>query len=567
MAPDSRFLCLLLILQVKASPPCAKEGVIYKDPEVSDVGPNGAWVLDADQCQNSCETRPSCSYFSFVPSNLPGAGECWLLGKNAKAEERKGVISGPQVCAEAHPTGVPKVPEAFSVFQANPKPRKKRKLQPRQELLRHPRHRPKMTREKMARSLNTPKNSLATITERQTMVAMEIIRLRWTSVETVAHTVLRTGSRMQVEATFVSQATLEACAAKLTGDHSHRMLVRSSAATWQNAVVETCVTGSTVGLLQIAVDETHAKTPPGRRTPGIGAVQGLEVDSSNAEVLTTWLVDRKQPDASWEPRTLTLPKKPLSEQEELLRIQRIWKDKIPAAEIFKIHVVEPLIKDYPGRPSLHVLVESNPLESSDRAPVLMEVKGPSDVGHWRAGFVQTPATLDTMKADTGHLPDGALVTVYDQQLEDGTSKTVMPGDLITIVEPPNAKDAFSSSWTTGHEKEGDISERFTEKMMEWGHKLTVLEKKILKVITDSAPPKQQSNQDGEDSGFKKVLPCVSDSAHQCPQDWASGASGGYFCHSNSGCRAADHGPFPRNALLAKSLWQAVAMWQCLSIVC
>lgn len=75
------------------------------------------------------------------------------------------------------------------------------------------------------------------------------------------------------------------------------LLCRSSAATWQNAVVETCVTGSTVpkacqvptpisqqasfslsevGLLQIAVDETHAKTPPGRRTPGIGAVQGLE---------------------------------------------------------------------------------------------------------------------------------------------------------------------------------------------------------------------------------------------------------------------------------------------------
>lgn len=34
--------------------------------------------------------------------------------------------------------------------------------------------------------------------------------------------------------------------------------------------------------------------------------------------------------------------------------------------------------------------------------------------------------------------------------------------------------------------------------MEWGHKLTVLEKKILKVITDSAPPKQQSNQAGKD---------------------------------------------------------------------
>lgn len=30
----------------------------------------------------------------------------------------------------------------------------------------------------------------------------------------------------------------------------------------------------------------------------------------------------------------------------------------------------------------------------------------------------------------------------------------------------------------------------------------------------------------------------------CPKDWAYGASGGYFCEENKGCRPADQGPFP-----------------------
>lgn len=100
MAPESRFLCLLLALQAAAKLPCSEQGIFYKDPEVLGAAPNGAWVLDAPQCRSSCVASPTCVFFSFVPSNLPGAGECWLLGQKAKAEKREGVISGRKVCSK-----------------------------------------------------------------------------------------------------------------------------------------------------------------------------------------------------------------------------------------------------------------------------------------------------------------------------------------------------------------------------------------------------------------------------------------------------------------------------------
>ena len=148
---------------------------------------------------------------------------------------------------------------------------------------------------------------------------------------------------------------------------------------------------------------------------------------SKADVLMTWLVDSAEPEKTWKPRKLVLPEDP-SEEKELELIQELWKDEIPPSDIFKIHVVRPMVTEYPGT-SLHILVEKNPLKkSADLEAVLLQVEElDSDVVHWQAKILRSPVTFDSLKAT-----DGDRIVVNGEKLQG--EGDLRPGDLIKVKE-------------------------------------------------------------------------------------------------------------------------------------
>lgn len=136
-------------------------------------------------------------------------------------------------------------------------------------------------------------------------------------------------------------------------------------------------------------------------------------------------MDSAEPEKTWKPRKLVLPEEP-SEEKELGLIQELWKEEIPPSDIFKIHVVRPMVTDYPGT-SLHILVEKNPLKkAADLQAVLLQVEEPdSDVVHWQAKILSSPVTFDSLKAK-----EGDRIVVNNKKLQG--EGDLRPGDLIKV---------------------------------------------------------------------------------------------------------------------------------------
>ena len=131
---------------------------------------------------------------------------------------------------------------------------------------------------------------------------------------------------------------------------------------------------------------------------------------------------------------MTLPHKKVSEDERYKMIKAMWKDEVKANETVELHVVEPSVDAYPGPPSLHVLVERNPLEShEERAAVLLEVKNrKSDVVHWRTRFVANPASFTSLSAETKSITHASKITLFDDEINDKEPEHLWPGDHLHI---------------------------------------------------------------------------------------------------------------------------------------
>ena len=159
-----------------------------------------------------------------------------------------------------------------------------------------------------------------------------------------------------------------------------------------------------------------------------------KAEEEKQEIITTWLVDPEMPSKSWAPRQLTLPHKKVSEDEQYKMIKAMWKDEVKANETVELHVVEPSVDAYPGPPSLHVLVERNPLEShEERAAVLLEVKNrKSDVVHWRTRFVANPASFTSLSAETKSITHASKITLFDDEINDKEPEHLWPGDHLHI---------------------------------------------------------------------------------------------------------------------------------------
>ena len=161
-----------------------------------------------------------------------------------------------------------------------------------------------------------------------------------------------------------------------------------------------------------------------------------EEPAADKEIFTTWLVDHLAPEKSWSPRRITMPETKLSEEKQTELIKNLWKDEIKSDELVEIHVVKPYVENYPGAPSLHVLVERNPLEKHDRqAAVLLEVRThDSDEVHWKARFVANPASLTSLKAEAKNINDISKVLHFGNEITDKEATTLSTGDLLAVQE-------------------------------------------------------------------------------------------------------------------------------------
>ena len=131
-----------------------------------------------------------------------------------------------------------------------------------------------------------------------------------------------------------------------------------------------------------------------------------------------------------------MPETKLSEEKQTELIKNLWKDEIKSDELVEIHVVKPYVENYPGAPSLHVLVERNPLEKHDRqAAVLLEVRThDSDEVHWKARFVANPASLTSLKAEAKNINDISKVLHFGNEITDKEATTLSTGDLLAVQE-------------------------------------------------------------------------------------------------------------------------------------
>mmetsp|Transcript_15156 Transcript_15156/g.17628 ORF Transcript_15156/g.17628 Transcript_15156/m.17628 type:complete len:406 (-) Transcript_15156:2-1219(-) len=396
MCPESRFLCLLLALQAAAKLPCSEQDVIYKDPEVIGAAPNGAWVLDSLQCSRQCEISPICAFFSFVPSNLPGAGECWLLGEKAKAEKREGVISGRKVCTKEISGAIPKC---------------------------HAKH------------------------------------------QCPAHWSSGLGGFLCTKG-----HALGACRHAIHGYFPS----------------DDCEVQCSIGIVdeKEAIAEEALKAR--RNASGKEAQQEQTITDSN--ILTVWLADRTTKTKSWDPRTLVLPQNLPSGEDIVGRILHLWSDELEDNELSKIYVVKPFVIDYPGEPSLHVLVERHPVQSSESIPVLVEVKDSvesTSSRKWRVHWVRSPVTFSGAISDLANEGSAQKVIVYDQTLDHDKSVDAVAGDLIQYIVPKEHFKSFGgqlNGWIVGHDQPGDLSHQMKNTFTKDAVVLQKMEAKLAKHV-------------------------------------------------------------------------------------
>ena len=149
--------------------------------------------------------------------------------------------------------------------------------------------------------------------------------------------------------------------------------------------------------------------------------------------MTSWLLSSKQ---TWAPRQLHL-KGPIEET-----FRETWKDVLEGSKKHQIYVVEPFVKDYPGTPSLHAIMELDSV--SKKVPVLVEVKDEkSSEAKWKVHFAENPVSFETLSdldgKKSGSLTSASMaemkITVFDIDLKEGQKLNVNPGDLIKFVVP------------------------------------------------------------------------------------------------------------------------------------
>lgn len=98
------------------------------------------------------------------------------------------------------------------------------------------------------------------------------------------------------------------------------------------------------------------------------------------------------------------------------------------------------MKDYPGTPSLHAIMELDSV--SKKVPVLVEVKDEkSSNAKWKVHFAENPVSFETL-SDLDGKKSGATsaslaskITVFDIDLKEDQKLNVNPGDLIKFVVP------------------------------------------------------------------------------------------------------------------------------------
>eukprot|EP00931_Biecheleriopsis_adriatica_P100919 TRINITY_DN76154_c0_g1_i1.p1 TRINITY_DN76154_c0_g1~~TRINITY_DN76154_c0_g1_i1.p1 ORF type:complete len:935 (+),score=206.57 TRINITY_DN76154_c0_g1_i1:62-2806(+) len=74
---------------------CSVLGKAYNDSSIP--LPNGPAVINAEKCQEACHATHGCGKFTFYVTT-PGAGDCWLLPKEAPEFDYPAAISGPAYC-------------------------------------------------------------------------------------------------------------------------------------------------------------------------------------------------------------------------------------------------------------------------------------------------------------------------------------------------------------------------------------------------------------------------------------------------------------------------------------
>ena len=101
------------------------------------------------------------------------------------------------------------------------------------------------------------------------------------------------------------------------------------------------------------------------------------------------------------------------------------------------------MKDYPGTPSLHAIMELDSV--SKKVPVLVEVKDDkSSNAKWKVHFAENPVSFETLSdldgtSKSGASPSAAAlaskITVFDIDLKEDQKLNVNPGDLIKFLVP------------------------------------------------------------------------------------------------------------------------------------
>ncbi|CAE8601985.1 unnamed protein product, partial [Polarella glacialis] len=86
-------LAKLKTLAELTTPKCATYGLAFNDTNIQRV--NGAFLPDAQACQDSCKSNVYCEHFTFYNDSKA----CWIQGNNVTTFHEKDAISGPQFCA------------------------------------------------------------------------------------------------------------------------------------------------------------------------------------------------------------------------------------------------------------------------------------------------------------------------------------------------------------------------------------------------------------------------------------------------------------------------------------
>ncbi|CAK9093846.1 Uncharacterized protein SCF082_LOCUS44131 [Durusdinium trenchii] len=240
------------------------------------------------------------------------------------------------------------------------------------------------------------------------------------------------------------------------------------------------------GKEEPAAEKEESTAAAEKEEPEAAAEEKPEAEETG-EIFTIWLVDHLMPDKSWEPRRLTLPKEKLPESKEVELIKDTWKDEIKPGEPAEIHVVEPYVENYPGAPSMHLLLERNPLrEHNHQAAVLLEIRTPgSDTVHWKARFVANPASFTSLNADSQSIKDGSKITLFGDQITDQRAEKLWPGDLLEVSEKQD-KDLAFAGWSAEAENPGGISDDMKKKLVAEAAEVKTIEKQLEEKVEQEA---------------------------------------------------------------------------------